>query len=71
MMNEKLESRLLNYKFESAVQYLEGEDFDTKMLVNQLSKEYGNVGVITGTQANIINAVLKSIGVNFSKEETE
>lgn len=60
-MNKELASRLINYKFKSALQYLEGEKEETKDLVNFLAKLYGNVGWILGDMAILIDNALENI----------
>lgn len=67
MMNKKLESRLINYKFESAANYLQEENDQTKKLVLWLSERFGNCGWISGDFEVLINAALESIGVTFEE----
>lgn len=68
-MNEGLEGRLLNFKFDSALQYLEGESEEVIELVNLLAKLFGNVGSILGDFALIIENALGNIGVNYNEDE--
>ena len=62
-MNEFLRGWLLNFKFASACNYLEGECEVVRNLVNRLSDDYGNVGNFSGKKAgeiiNEINAIQK------------
>ena len=64
-MNDKLLSRLLNYKFESALNYLEGEFSNVKELVNSLAQIFGNSGLIDGHLRIVIDNALENIGVKF------
>jgi hypothetical protein len=63
-INESLHSRLHNYKFESAKQYLEGEPDEIKLLVNSLADMFGDVGWGLGGHISILVAfALSEIGV--------
>ena len=64
-MNDALQSRLYNYKFDSAAGHLGGEPEPVRDLVEVLARQYGNTGWIMGDQAILINAALRSIGVTF------
>lgn len=59
--NEKLISRLFNYKFKSAQKYLEGEDEDVVEVVNALADTFDNCGWIDGNMATIIQACVSKI----------
>lgn len=68
-MNEKLKSRLSNYKFDQALLYLEGEDEDVQEVVKALAETFGSVGWgLTGHMGVIVEAALRSIGA--SSEES-
>ncbi len=67
-MNEKLENRLFNYKFDSACGHLEGEDDETREVVEALAAAFGNPGWFDGHMSSIINAACKGIGANFDDE---
>lgn len=67
-MNEELESRLINYKFEDATAHLEGEDDDTKSVVEALARMFGNPGWFDGDMALIIDVVLQKIGVKYEDD---
>ena len=59
--NEKLISRLFNYKFRSAQQYIGGEDEEVVDVVNALAETFGNCGWIDGKMATIIQACVARI----------
>lgn len=59
--NKNLLSRLENYKFKDALQYLSGEDDEIKDLVQALADTFGNVGWFFGTLETIVNAAVNSI----------
>ena len=59
--NEKLISRLYNYKFSSAQKYLEGENEDVVEVVNALAETFDNCGWIEGNIATIIQACVANI----------
>jgi hypothetical protein len=61
--NENLKSRLINWKFESALKYLDGEEEGIKVLVGILARMYGNCGWFSGDMAALIAAALESIGI--------
>jgi len=62
-MREKLLGRLHNWKFESALEYLEGSSESDKVIVGKLAEKYGNVGWIPGDAAikDMIDAELQKI----------
>ena len=64
-VSEMLNSKLLNYKFASALQYTHSESKETKDLVKALSVILGDVGWFDGDMAVIVRHALKSIGVKF------
>lgn len=59
--NEQLISRLLNYKFRSAQQYLEGEDDEVVEVVNALADTFEDCGWIDGNISTIIQACVAKI----------
>lgn len=63
-MNENLKSRLLNFKFSSAANYLNGEIEDTQNLVNILSRLFSNSGCFNGDMGDLICFALKGIGID-------
>ena len=63
--SEILNSKLLNYKFASALQYTHSESEETKELVKSLSGILGDVGWFDGDMAVIVRHALRSIGVKF------
>lgn len=70
-MNENLNSRLINWKFESALKYLDGEDQDTKELVMALSRTLGNSGWLMGDIATIVGAAMEAIeGIDFGDDRS-
>lgn len=62
--NPLLYTRLSNWKFNSAMQYVEDESFQVKALVKALSEQFGNVGWFQGSMAIIIASALLSIEVD-------
>jgi hypothetical protein len=60
---EDLYNRLINYKFESALQYLPGSGLEEceVELVQYLAKQFGNCGCIEGDFSILINASLRSL----------
>jgi hypothetical protein len=63
-MNPELENRLYNFKFNSALNHLDGEPIEVRKIVEQLSKKYGDCGWIFGTEGDRIDKILKKIGVD-------
>ena len=61
--NEDLCSRLLNWKFESALKYLDGEPDEVVKLVDSLSTMFGDSGWFSGSMAILIANALENIGV--------
>lgn len=59
--NEKLKSRLLNYKFRTARQYLEGESEEVIEVVHALAETFDNCGWIDGNMGTIIQACVSNI----------
>jgi len=64
-LKEKLNSRLANYKFASALKYIEGESEDIKNLITALNNNFGDIGWFDGDMAIIVHHALKNISVNF------
>lgn len=63
-INEDLYSRLYNYKFEQAKQYLGGEPDEIKLLVNALADMFGDVGWgLDGSIGILVSFALSDIGV--------
>lgn len=61
-LNEKLHGRVFNWKFESALQYIEGaKSFETKPIVEALAKCFGDLGWEDGLMATIIGAAVENI----------
>ena len=61
--NEELKERLFNWKFESALKYLDGETEEVFNIVKALADMFGNVGWFEGSLAIIVAQALESIGV--------
>ena len=63
MNRENLLGRLHNWKFESALEYLDGSPESDQKIVMELAKEYGNIGWIPGDAAikDVIGAELQKI----------
>jgi len=63
VLNNALWGRLFNFKFDSALRYLEPTDTEeVQETVRALANAFGNVGHFSGDLATIIAAALKSIG---------
>lgn len=62
-MNKKLFGRLLNWKFEQALQYLDNEPEEVKDLVKSLARMFGNSGWFFGDMSEIVRHALFDIGV--------
>lgn len=60
-MNTKLKSRLENFKFGQATQYLDNESEYTKELVQSLSIMFGNIGWFDGELSIIITHAINNI----------
>jgi hypothetical protein len=65
-----LKGRLKNYKFKSALNYLDGEDEEVVELVKSLAAMYGNVGWFEGYSDVIISNALENIGVYNTEPDT-
>ena len=59
--NNDLISRLEDWKFEQATNYLKGENQTVVTLVHSLSTTFGNCGWFYGNLANIVYECLNSI----------
>ena len=59
-MRKNLLRRLHNWKFRSALQYLEGSSDDDQKIVIELANAYGNIGWIYG-DAEIKNTIDKQL----------
>lgn len=67
-MSMGVESRLYNFKFESAKCKIEQGHFATltvRETVNRLAEAYGNVGWFDGEKARVVKEELLAIGVRF------
>jgi len=63
-MREELRSRLLNWKFEQALNYIDDDTcFDVKKTVETLARSFGDSGWFYGDIGFFIEQVLCSIGV--------
>lgn len=60
-LNDRLHSRLQNYKFCSALRFLDGEDEQVQDLVNALSDVFGDIGWFDGNLAVIVQNALNNI----------
>jgi len=60
-MNPKLKSRLENFKFGQATQYLDNESEYTKEWVQSLSIMFGNIGWFDGELSIIITHAINNI----------
>ena len=59
--NTKLRSRLDNWKFEQATQYLKGESIMVKNVVRALARTFGDPGWFEGDMGTIVAAALDCI----------
>jgi hypothetical protein len=59
--NEKLISRLENFKFTQAQNYLEGENEMVVDVVNALASVFGNVGWMDGDMGTILSSAVYNI----------
>lgn len=57
-MNTKLRSRLLNWKFQQACRYLEGEPAAVQDLVRALAGWLGDSGFVEGAVGEVVDATL-------------
>ena len=64
-LNEDLRSRLVNYKFGSALEYICDENEEVQDLVNALSDNFGDIGWFEGGISIIVRHALENIGVPF------
>ena len=72
MLNEELSNRLYNCKFNSALQYLDGQCSDKeKVVIEALATLYGNSGWLGGLTGIVVAYALNSIGVCTGCLETE
>jgi hypothetical protein len=62
-MNEQLESRLRNWKFSSAMNYVKGEGEKTERIVYVLASLFGNVGYMDSDLGVLVETALESIGI--------
>ena len=60
-MKDKLISRLENWKFESALKYVDAEDEDVQETVTALAVMFGNCGWMYGFMGTIINATVNHL----------
>lgn len=68
-MNANLQSRLDNWKFKQALQYLKGEDARTNEVVGALSAMFGDVGWgLGGSMGIVVDAALSSLQNTTPKE---
>lgn len=65
----QLESRLNNWKFETATKYLVGQSQDVKDVVRSLARTFGNCGWFEGDMATIIAAAVQSLKVGPTPRE--
>ena len=56
--NENLISRLSNYKFKSALEYLDGEDEIVITIVEALASTFENSGWFGGSMGDIVDAAV-------------
>lgn len=56
--NKNLISRLRNYKFNSAIEYLDGEDERVKIIIMALADTFGDIGWFGGSMSEIVDAVV-------------
>lgn len=66
--NKRLISRLFNWKFGTALQYLEGEDEEVVILVKALADTFDDCGWIDGNMGIIIQACLFRICPQISED---
>ena len=57
-MNDDLKGRLLNWKFRSAAEHLEGESEETKTIVDALASCFGNCGWFEGDMGMIVGTLV-------------
>ncbi|MEW5934422.1 MAG: hypothetical protein AB1816_12670 [Bacillota bacterium] len=60
-MDERLWGRLLNYKFEDAARYVDGEPAYVKEAVATLNRLFGNVGWFDGDIALLVSYALDAL----------
>ena len=61
-MNEKLKSRLFNWKFEQALQYVDGGvDLDDLEVIKALARLFGNCGWFEGDVGALVSVVVSSL----------
>lgn len=59
--NEKLRSRIYNWKFEQAKQYLEGENEEVVNIINSLSNMMGDCGWGDGDMGLLISIAVEHL----------
>jgi uncharacterized protein (DUF1810 family) len=69
MVNKDLFGRLLNWKFKSALNYLDGATDEEKSLVEALARMFGNCGWFDGDMAEIVCHALLHIGISDPNDE--
>ena len=62
-MNEDLDHKLYNWKFEGALRYLDGEPQQTHDVVEALARMFGNCGHFYGDMQIVVAAAVRSLGV--------
>jgi hypothetical protein len=63
-INQALISRLQNWKFSSALKYIDNEDENTQRLIHSLADTFGDCGwILDGNMSIIINNALENIGI--------
>lgn len=64
MLNGDLTGRLTNWKFESALRYLDDDvTKDEREVVTSLACVFGNIGYVDGEMGTIISAAVASLGI--------
>jgi len=58
---ELLKGKLTNWKFRSALSYLDGQTEEVKDVVNALCRSYGNCGWFEGDMGLIVGICVESV----------
>lgn len=58
MLNDKLRSRLDNWKFRQAMQYIDGTDETEAMVIKALADMFEDCGQFSGTMSVLVESVV-------------
>jgi hypothetical protein len=71
-MNTKLISRLENWKFEQALQYIDKDTPETiSIIIQVLSEEYGDCGWFMGNQGVIVSTTVRYLLIQLGIKEED